>query len=129
MKISEVSKACELSPDTLRCYERIGLTPSITRTRGGIREYSETDVKWIEFVKCMRNAGLSIEVLIEYFRLFQQGDETAEARKDLLIEQRDELAARIAELQETLGYLDRKIAMYESHVLPAEKAIAQSEEE
>ena len=129
MKISEVSETCKLSSDTLRYYERIGLIPSIQRTRGGIREYSETDVKWIEFVKCMRNAGLSIEVLIEYFKLFQQGDETAEARKGLLIEQRDVLASKIAELQETLDYLDRKIAMYESHVLPAEKAIVQSEEE
>lgn len=128
MKISEVSETCNLSSDTLRYYERIGLIPSITRTRGGIREYNETDVKWIEFVKCMRNAGLSIEVLIEYFKLFQQGDETAEARKDLLIEQRGELAARIAELQKTLEYLDHKIAAYESHVLPAEKAIVQSKE-
>jgi DNA-binding transcriptional MerR regulator len=129
MKISEVSEACDFSSDTLRYYERIGLIPSIKRTRGGIREYSETDVKWIEFVKCMRNAGLSIETLIEYFKLFEQGDETAEARKDLLKEQRDDLAARIAELQKTLDYLDHKIAVYESHVLPAEKTIVQSEEE
>ena len=63
MRISEVSETCDFSSDTLRYYERIGLIPSIKRTRGGIREYSETDVKWIEFVKCMRNAGLSIEVL------------------------------------------------------------------
>jgi DNA-binding transcriptional MerR regulator len=129
MKISEVSETCDISSDTLRYYERIGLIPPVKRTRGGIREYNETDVRRIEFVKCMRNAGLSIEVLIEYFKLFEQGDETVEARKDLLKEQRDDLAARIAELQETLDYLDHKIAVYESHVLPAEKAIVQSEEE
>jgi len=128
VKISEVGETCNLSADTLRYYERIGLIPSVERTRGGIREYNETDVKWIEFIKCMRNAGLSIETLVEYVNLFQQGDETAEARKDLLREQRDLLASKIAEMQETLGYLDRKIEMYESHVLPAEKAIAQSEE-
>lgn len=128
MKISEVSEVCDLSSDTLRYYERIGLVPSIKRTRGGIREYNELDVKRIEFIKCMRSAGLSIEMLIEYFNLFEQGDETAEARKDLLIEQRDALAARIAELQRTLDYLDRKIAMYESHILPAEKIMIQSED-
>lgn len=127
MRISEVSESCHISSDTLRYYERIGLVPSIKRTRGGIREYNELDVKRIEFIKCMRNAGLSIEMLIEYFNLFEQGDETAEARKDLLKEQREVLASKIAELQKTLDYLDYKIAAYESHILPAEKTIAQAE--
>ena len=127
MRISEVSESCHISSDTLRYYERIGLVPSIKRTRGGIREYNELDVKRIEFIKCMRNAGLSIEMLIEYFKLLEQGDQTSEARKDLLKEQRDALAARIAELQKTLDYLDYKIAAYESHILPSEKIIAQAE--
>ena len=127
MRISEVSESCHISSDTLRYYERIGLVPSIKRTRGGIREYNELDVKRIEFIKCMRNAGLSIEMLIEYFNLFEQGDETTEARKDLLKEQREVLASKIAELQKTLDYLDYKIAAYESHILPAEKTIAQAE--
>lgn len=128
MRISEVSETCDISSDTLRYYERIGLVPSIKRTRGGIREYNELDVKRIEFIKCMRSAGLSIEMLIEYFNLFEQGDETVEARKDLLKEQRDALASRIAELQRTLDYLDYKIAAYDSHILPAEKAMLQSED-
>ena len=127
MRISEVSESCNISLDTLRYYERIGLIPPVNRTRGGSREYSERDVKWIEFVKCMRSAGLSIEMLIEYFKLLEQGDQTAEARKDLLKEQREALASKIAELQQTLDYLDYKIAAFESHILPAEKTIAQAE--
>lgn len=86
MTIAEVSKIYELSNDTLRYYERIGLLPPIKRTKSGIRDYQESDCKWIEFIKCMRNAGLPIEVLIEYVALYQQGDQTAGARMDLLIE-------------------------------------------
>jgi len=85
MRISEVSEQCDVSSDTLRYYERIGLLPPVNRSRNGIREYGEIDVKRVEFIKCMRSVGLPIEVLIEYFRLVQQGDQTIEARKEILI--------------------------------------------
>ena len=84
MMIAEVSKKYELSADTLRYYERIGLIPQVNRNKSGIRDYTEEDCRWVEFIKCMRNAGLPIEVLIEYVTLFQQGDETIEARKELI---------------------------------------------
>lgn len=128
MRISEVSEICDISSDTLRYYERIGLLPHVNWTKGKIRDYGESDVRRIEFVKCMRSAGLPIEVLIEYFKLIEQGDETVEARKDMLKEQREVLADRIAELQKTLDVLDYKIAVYENTVLQAEKAMVQAED-
>ena len=66
MKIAEVSERYGISSDTLRYYERIGLIPPVNRNESGIRDYNETDVKRVEFIKCMRSAGLPIEVLIEY---------------------------------------------------------------
>ena len=123
MRISKVSEKCDISPDTLRYYERIGLIPPVNRNGSGIRDYSELDMKRVEFVKCMRSAGLPIEVLIEYFKLIQQGDKTIEARKEILIEQRDLLAARIVEMQKTLDLLNHKIEVYENAVLQAEKEI------
>ena len=83
MMIAEVSKRFGLSPDTLRYYERVGLIPPVNRTASGIRDYTEEDCRWIEFIKCMRGAGLSIEVLIKYVSLFQQGDATIDQRKEL----------------------------------------------
>lgn len=112
MNISEVSKIIDLSTDTLRYYERIGLIPPIQRNSGGIRDYQEEDLKWIEFVKCMRNAGLPIEVLKEYLHLFEQGDSTLQPRKDILIEQRQALIEKIQSLKETVERLDHKIEMY-----------------
>lgn len=116
MTIAEVSKKYGLSADTLRYYERIGLIPGVRRTQGGIRDYSEEDCRWVEFAKCMRSAGLPIEALIEYIALFLKGDETNEARKSLLVEQRDLLAKRIAEMQGTLDRLNDKIARYEQTI-------------
>ena len=95
MTITEVSKRYDLSADTLRYYERIGLIPPVNRNKSGIRDFTEEDCKWVEFIKCMRGAGLSIEVLTEYVQLFQQGNSTIKARKQLLVEQRSQLIGRI----------------------------------
>lgn len=112
MTIAEVSRQYDITPDTLRYYERIGLIPPVPRTKSGIRDYDQSSCNWIEFIKCMRGAGLQIEALIEYVSLFQQGDATIDARKALLIEQRDQLEERIAAMQQTLDRLNHKIENY-----------------
>ena len=76
MTIAEVAKKYDLSTDTLRYYERIGLVPPVTRTASGIRDYKEKDLNWVEFIKCMRGAMVSIESLVEYVSLFSQGTAT-----------------------------------------------------
>ena len=113
MTISEVSKKYGLTQDTLRYYERIGLIPYINRTSSGIRDYTEEACKWIEFIKCMRLAGLPIETLIEYVALDQEGDSAITARKELLVEEREKLIERIKEMQKTLERLNHKISRYE----------------
>lgn len=123
MTITEVSKKFDLSQDTLRYYERIGLIPIVNRNKNGIRDYTEEDCKWIEFIKCMRDAGLPIEVLIEYVALFQQGDATTQARKELLIEQRKQLNARMEDIKKTLEILNHKIESSESSVARKEKEL------
>jgi DNA-binding transcriptional MerR regulator len=123
MKIAEVSERYGISLDTLRYYERINLIPHVNRNGNGIRDYGEIDVRRVEFIKCMRSAGLPIEVLIKYVGLVQKGDRTIEARKKILKEQREKLAAKIKEMQKTLDMLDHKIEVYENAVLKREKEI------
>ncbi len=127
MKIAEVSEHYGLSADTLRYYERIGLIPPVTRNDSGMRDYSDLDVRRVEFIKCMRSAGLPVEVLIDYMALVQRGDRTVEARKEILIEQRNLLVARIQEMQKTLDLLNHKIEVYENAILTKEQAIIQEE--
>lgn len=123
MTITEVSKIYNLTPDTLRYYERIGLLPFVNRSKGGIRNYTDEDCRWIEFAKCMREAGLPVEVLIDYVSLFQKGDETIPARKEILLEQRDILLGKIEEMKKTLDKLNYKITRYEKRLLVKEKEL------
>ena len=88
MTIAEVSKQYEISADTLRYYERIGLIPPVPRTPSGIRNYDEASCGWIKLMKCLRAAGVQIEALVEYTALAQQGEATRSQRKALLMAQR-----------------------------------------
>ena len=113
MTITEVSVKFDLSQDTLRYYERIGLIPQVNRTKSGVRDYTEESCKWIELAKCMRLAGVPIENLIEYCVLTQQGDSTITARKELLVEERKKLVVKMEDMQKTFDRLNYKIGRYE----------------
>ena len=84
MTIGQVSQKYHISADTPRYYERIGLIPPVPRSPSGVRDYDEASCGWVELMKCMRAAGVEIETLVEYVKLFEQGDETLEARKAAL---------------------------------------------
>lgn len=129
MTIAEASKKYDISADTLRYYERIGLIPPVPRTKSGIRDYDEASCGWIQLMKCMRKAGVQIEALIEYVALYQQGEETARARKAILEEQREQLRMRLEEIQESLHLLDKKIQHYEETVCAAEENLRKIEKE
>lgn len=112
MTIKEVSQKYNISQDTLRYYERVGMIPKVTRTASGIRNYQESDLSWVELVICMRSAGLPVEALIEYVELYQQGDQTFGARLELLQEQRRNLEEQQKQLQAAISKLDYKISRY-----------------
>ena len=110
MTIKEVSQKYNISSDTLRYYERVGLIPPVPRTEGGIRNYGPSDLNWVELTICMRSAGVPVEALIEYNRLYQMGDSTFAARRDLLQEQLEELEAKKAQLEKNMARLQYKIS-------------------
>ncbi|MEI4321563.1 stress response transcriptional regulator NmlR [Streptococcus suis] len=123
MNIKEVSQVTGLSADTIRYYERIGLVPKIARKSSGVRDFVENDVAILEFIRCFRSAGMSIERLIEYMGLVQAGDSTVEARIDLLKEEQEELRSRLSEIQQALDRLDYKIENYQTILRGAENQL------
>lgn len=112
MTIAEVSKMYKLTPDTLRYYEKIGLINNVTRNKNGVRDYSEHNCRRIEFIKCMRDAGVEIEALLEYMRLFEDGKSTVSERKKLLEDQKEKLIDKQLKINETLERLNYKIELY-----------------
>lgn len=122
MTIKEVSEKYGISQDTLRYYEKVGIIRPVTR-KNGIRQYGDQELANIEFVICMRNAGISIDVLIKYIKLFDQGDETASARRQLLIDEREKLIEKIEEMNKALERLNYKIDVYYSEIMEKEKEL------
>lgn len=113
MTIKEVAEKYHISQDTLRYYEKVKMIPPVHRTSGGIRDYQEEDIAWLEFALCMRNAGLPVESVIEYLHLFEQDDETIPARHELLQNQMRVLEQQKAQLEATIEHLSYKISKYE----------------
>lgn len=126
MTIAETAKVYGLTADTLRYYERAGLIPPVGRTPGGVRDYRPGDLRWVEFIKCMRDAGVSVEALVEYVALFRQGKASVARRKEILERQRSEIAGRIEALQETLARLDKKLDGYEERMMGIEENLYQA---
>lgn len=116
MTIKEVSEKYDISSDTLRYYERIGMIPEVTRTASGIRDYQESDLSWVELVICMRKAGVSVESLIEYVKMCMQGDTTFSARLHLLKEEKEKLEEQRSQLETAMKRLDYKISRYQKAV-------------
>lgn len=113
MTIKEVCEKFSLTQDTLRYYERVGVIPEVNRTKGGIRDYTEEDIKWVENAVCMRSAGVPVEMLIEYVKLFREGDGTMQARRDLLVEAREEVQKNLDKYLTTMERLNYKISRYD----------------
>ena len=116
MTIKEVSEKFNISADTLRYYEKVGLIGPIKR-KSNIRNYEEEDLKRIEFVKCMRSADFQIEALVKYMKLFDEGNDTVGLRRELLIEQRDILKNKLDKMNKAYERLNYKIDLYDKNLL------------
>lgn len=113
MTIKEISEKYDLTKDTLRYYEKIGLIKEVPRSKNGIRNYDEASCRRIEFIKCMRNAGVEIDILIKYMDLLDKGKTTIIDRKNLLASQKAKLLEKQKAINETIERLDYKLKLYD----------------
>lgn len=123
MNISEVAAKFDMTPATIRYYEGQGLMPAITRNKSGARDFKEEDLKWVEFIKCMRDSGLSIHSLSKYSGLYQIGEETLMERKEILVDEYQKLLKKQAFINETVAKLENKIKNYDCKIKQSEEAI------
>ena len=115
--IAEAASATDLTPDTLRYYERDGLMlRPVARSTTGHRRYTEADIRWIDMLNCLRGTGMPIRDVRRYADLVRQDDGNEQARLDLLRAHRMHVLAQLAEVQEHLGAIDRKIGIYSDKV-------------
>ena len=110
--IGEVAVLTGLSQHTLRWYERIGLMNYIERDPSGQRRFSDRDLAWLDLIGRLRATGMAVADMVRYAELVRMGDSTFPERLAMFEKTREEALAKIAELQETIGVLDRKIKIY-----------------
>lgn len=109
-----IKQVCQ--QDTLRYYEKIGVIPPVHRSASGIRDYDEHDLGWVENAVCLRNAGVPVESIAEYVKLYQAGDETFAARRDLLSHVLADLTEQRSQLDAAIQKLTYKVSRYEAAV-------------
>ena len=98
MHIGDVARACGVSTDTIRWYEKQGVLAPVHRERNGYRVY---DAETIERVRVVRRAiavGFSIEELARIFRQRAAGGPPCREVRAMAARKLEELDARIAEL-------------------------------
>lgn len=110
--IKEVSDRTGLSIYTLRYYDKEGLLPLIKRTSSGIRKFSDNDIAWIGLICCLKNSGMSIDNVKKFMNLCLKGEETAENRKEMLLEHKEHILQQMNELQNSLNTVNYKINHY-----------------
>src|ERR1700760_1230344 len=117
LSIAEVAEQTGLTPDTLRYYEKDGLmVHPVARDVSGHRRYAASDLDWIVMVTRLRSTGLPIRDVRRYADLVRQGEGTDLARIELLRAHRETVLARLAEEQQHLQAIERKIDLYESRL-------------
>lgn len=129
MNISEVAEKFDMTPATIRYYEKQGLIPPITRNSVGVRDFQEEDISWVEFIKCMRDSGLSIDSLAKYSELFQQGDATLIERKKILIDEYQKLLEKQKLINGTVARLETKLENYDQMIQECEQQIFSNSKE
>ncbi|MFG2147459.1 MerR family transcriptional regulator [Streptomyces sp. NPDC048696] len=120
--ISEVSAFSGLTAHTLRWYERIGLMPHVDRSHTGQRRFTNKDLDWLAFVSKLRLTGMPVADMVRYAELVREGEQTLDARQELLEQTRRDVVSRMAELQDTLAVLDHKINFYADARRASERA-------
>ena len=112
LSIGEVAQRTGLSEDTLRYYERIGLTPFVERAPSGHRRYTEDHLSWFKFVTYMRKTGMSIESLQKYADLIRRdeaGEDMSAQKRAMLLAHAQSIREKIKELHACLEVVDHKL--------------------
>lgn len=114
--IGEVSKKMNITPSTLRYYEKEGLLPFVSRTKSGIRSFNDADLNRLRIIECLKKTGMSIKKIKQFIDWCSEGDSTLNLRYEMFLERREETLRQIEELKKTLDVIDYKCWYYETAV-------------
>ncbi|MGL5898667.1 MAG: MerR family transcriptional regulator [Lactobacillaceae bacterium] len=111
--IKEVSEMLGISSYTLRYYEKIGLLSFVKRDDNGVREFLPKDLVTIKTIECLKKTNLPLKDIKNYFKLVDQGLDTAKERRELFVKQKQKVNKEIEELEKTLKMINYKLHYYD----------------
>jgi DNA-binding transcriptional MerR regulator len=113
--IGDVARLTGLTVHALRFYEREGvlLSQHVARGTGGHRRYSPQDVNWLRICIKLRASGMPLAKIRRYAELVREGPGNEQQRLELLREQQQHVENQLAELDECLRIIRRKVGVYE----------------
>lgn len=115
MTIGEIAKKTNLPESTLRYYEKKGLI-KVTRDNSGRRDYAESDIEWIKFIRRLKETGMLLKDIKQYSELRYRGNSTMPERLEILQEHREYVLEQQAKWKEYLQNLDDKIVFYQQSI-------------
>ncbi|WP_203638596.1 MerR family transcriptional regulator [Levilactobacillus wangkuiensis] len=112
--IGQVADKLDISPYTLRYYDKEGLLPFVDRNAAGRRRFKDNDFNFLEVIVCLKEAGVPVKQIGHFIDLCMTGDSTLHDRYDFLAEHEAQLEAKMARLQHTLDFLRWKKWYYKT---------------
>ena len=114
-RIGELASKVGLTERTIRYYEELGLLESVKRLDGGVRVYTDDDVRRLRYIGKLKTLGLTLQEMLELENLYrrQRSNRNVLPRlMELLDAHLGTIDARLAELRG----LREEIRSYRDHV-------------
>ena len=107
-RIGELAKLANVTPDTIRYYEKQQMIDPEVRTEGGFRLYTDNDLQRLRFIRYARQLGFTLDSIRELLSIrIDPAHHTCQESKSIVQARLDEVEARIQELQTMQRSLQR----------------------
>lgn len=112
--INEAAQLFNLTPHTLRYYDKEGLLPFIERTPGGKRIFKSSDLEALKVIECLKSSGMPIKEIKHFIEWCSEGDSTLQQRFEMFLERKACVEAQMEELKKTMEVIEHKCRYYQT---------------
>ena len=114
--IKQAAELTNLTPVTLRYYDKQGLLPYMERRESGYRMFSDGDIAMLRVIECLKKSGMSIKDIRQFSEWVLMGDDSLQERYEMFLERKKAVEAQMADLQKTLDFIKHKCWYYETAI-------------
>ena len=114
--IKQAAELTNLTPVTLRYYDKQGLLPYMERKESGYRMFSDGDIAMLRVIECLKKSGMSIKDIRQFSEWVLMGDDSLQERYEMFLERKKAVEAQMADLQKTLDFINHKCWYYKTAI-------------